>query len=102
LAMSIVNGLADAQEPQEEFLQGLRPLARVARQAAVGVKTGDHSLEALALDESHDVEGPAVLAGADIVDRDDPRVLQLAGLFGLVPEAGALVDLVREGLLDLF
>ena len=46
----------------------------------------DGVLEAVALDEPHGVERPAVVVGAQAVDRDDPGVLQPAGDLGLEQE----------------
>ena len=42
----------------------------------------------LALDELHGQERPAVGQGAEVVDRRDARVLQLAGDPGLVAGTG--------------
>ena len=52
----------------------------------------DDFLERPAVDELHDVERLALLVDAQLVDRHDARVFELAGDLGLDAEA---VDLVR-------
>ncbi len=63
----------------------------------------DGLLEAVALDEPHGVERPAVIVGAEAVDRHDPGVLQAAVDLGLQDEPAAEVglgDLVGPDLLE--
>ena len=61
----------------------------------------DGLLEAVAADEPHGVERPAVGVVAQAVDRDDPRVLQPAGDLGLQQEPRAAVGVVGVAVLDL-
>ena len=71
--------------------------------ARVGVEALDRLLEAVALDEPHRVVRPAVVVGAQAVDRDDPGMLQPAGDLGLEQEptaAGRVVGVLGEDLLE--
>ena len=70
---------------------------------ASAVEPLDRLLEAVALDEPHRVVGPAVVVGAQAVDRDDPGVFQPAGDLGLEQEplaADRVVGVVVEDLLQ--
>ena len=63
--------------------------------AAVGRRVGPPSeqvVEGLALDELHRQERPAVGQRADLVDRRDAGVLQLAGDPGLVEEPAGVAE----------
>ncbi len=79
-------------------------LGRVAAGPGVGpMEAFDGLLEALAADEPHGVVRPAVLAGAQAVDRDDARMLQPAGDLGLPQEpspADGVVGVVGLDLLE--
>ena len=71
--------------------------------AASRVEPLDGLLEAVALDEPHGVEGPAVAVGAQAVDRHDAGVFEPAGDLGLEQEplpAGRVVGVVVEDLLE--
>ena len=50
--------------------------------------------EGAALDQLHGEVGPAVGEGAQLVDRDDPRVLELAGDLRLLDEPADQVGVV--------
>ena len=70
-------------------------------QRLVGVERGDGVLEAVAPDEPHGVVRPAVVVGAQAVDRDDPGVLQPAGDLGLDEEPGPAGRVVGVAVVDL-
>jgi hypothetical protein len=65
------------------------------------VEATDGVLEAVAADEPHGVERPAVDGVAQPVDRDDARVLQPAGDLRLVLEPAAVAGIVGIAVLDL-
>ncbi len=52
--------------------------------------------ERVALDQLHREERPAVGEGAQLVDRHDPRVLELAADLGLLDEPADHVGVVAE------
>ncbi len=64
------------------------------------MKLLDGRLEVVAADEPHGVEGPAVVVGAQAVDRHDAGVFEPAGDLGLDDEAGTLVLVAGVRLLD--
>ena len=85
----------------EQLPEAERVSARVDRPGVV-VEVGDRVLQGLTADEPHRVVRPAVAVGSEGVDRDDPRVLQVARDLGLEQEplaAGRVVGVVVE---DLF
>src|SRR5262249_61163831 len=65
------------------------------------VEAVDGLLEAITLDETHDVEGPAVGVVAQAVDRHDAGMLQLAGDLGLQEEPRPALRLIGVPRLDL-
>ena len=100
LAVRERDRLADVDEPPQQLaeLDG----GRVGPGVLLVVRL-DGLLEAVALDEPHGVERPAIVVGAQAVDRDDPGVLQPAVDLGLQDEPAAEVglgDLVGPDLLE--
>ena len=93
-AVGVGDGVADVEEPPEQLLEGQGPGSGVGLEGVVGVEAGDGVLEALAPDEPHGVEGPAVVVVAQAVDGDDPGVFQPAGDLGLEEEPGLAVEVV--------
>ena len=77
------DGLEDRQEPRQ---LGGRPRAGLQQ---VG--------ERLPLDQLHREERPAIGEGAQLVDRHDPGVLQLAADLGLFDEPADQVGVARAG-----
>ena len=101
-AVGVGHRVADVHEPPEQLPQRQRPLAGVAARLPVGaVEPLDRLLEAVAADEPHGVERPAVGVVAQAVDRHDPRVLQPAGDLGLQQEPRAALGVVGVPVLDL-
>ena len=96
-AVRVGHGLADVHEVGEQPTQRQGSLARVAIGCSRLVKPRDRRLQAVSPDEPHRVIGPAVLVLSQPVDRDDPRVLQAAGHFGLEHESLAVLGVVRHG-----
>ena len=100
LAVRERDRLADIDEPPQklaEFDGG-----RVGTGTRLVIRL-DGLLEAVALDEPHGVERPAITVSAEAVDRDDPGVLQAAVDLGLQDEPAAEValgDLVGPDLLE--
>ena len=95
-AVGVGNRVAHIQEPAQELAKLQRPLAGVAARVGL-VKALDGVLEAVAFDEAHGVEGPAVGVLAQAVDGNDAGMLQAAGDLGLQEEAGTAVGCRRRG-----
>jgi hypothetical protein len=100
-AVRVGDRVAHRHELAQQLPQGQAALARVAARHVGGVEAGDGLLEGLPADEAHGVEEAAVAVGAQAVDRDDPRVLQLAVDLRLQQEAAAAARVVGVGPLDL-
>ena len=99
-AVGVGDRVADVDEPPEELAERERPLAGGAP-AVLRVVALDGLLEAVPLDEPHGVVGAAVAVAAQLVDRDDARMLQAAGDLGLADEPGPAVGAVGLRGLDL-
>jgi hypothetical protein len=62
------------------------------------LETPDGLFEAVALDQAHGVEGPAIGVDPQAVDGHDPGVLQATGHFRLQEEARPAVGVIVAGL----
>ena len=94
LAVGIVDGLANIEEVRQQLaeLDGFR--SRVARPAAV-VKPLDGQVKAMASNERHDVERPAVGVAAQPEDGHDPRMAEAAGDLGLADKPLLVQEIAR-------
>ena len=90
LAVGEGDRLADVDEPAQQLaeLDG----GRVGPGVLLVVRL-DGLLEAVALDEPHGIERPAIIVGAQAVDRHDPGVLQAAVDLRLQHESAAEIGL---------
>ena len=81
--MGVGQGVADVHEPPQQLPQCQPALPGVAAWRVRLVEALDGRLEAVALDETHGVVGPAIGVVAQPVDGHDPGMFQRAGDFGL-------------------
>src|SRR5205823_8377135 len=73
-AVGVGDGVAHVHETAQELSQRQGPLSRVAAGAFRLVEAADSLVEAVALDEAHGIEGPAVQVLPQAVDRHDTRM----------------------------
>src|SRR5262249_35291241 len=94
---------AHVQEPPQELSESQPHLPRIAAGPVLRVKLGDRLAKAVAFDEPHGVERPAVAVAAESVDRHNTGVLQPGGDFRLEYEtrlAARVVSVLRLDLLE--
>ena len=103
-AVGVRDRVADVDEPSQKLSKGQGALRRVAPGLAIGTVEALHSLlQALAADEPHGVERPAVIVGPQTVNGHDPGMLEPPGNLGFDQEAGPagrVIGMLRLDLLE--
>ncbi len=85
-SVRIFDCVANIDETTQQRAQFQRAPAVVLLQRRIGVEPVDGLFHAVAADEAHRVERPAIAVSAQAVDRHDAGMLEAAGDFGLQHE----------------
>src|SRR5262249_10824307 len=85
-AVGIVNGIADINEPAQQFAELQHPLSLLPAPRIGLVKASNRLPETFSFDEAHGVKGSAVGVLAQAIDWHNPRALNPASNLGLQQE----------------